>query len=107
MAMAVERSDHIATAMQIEDCLVRSRVRRRGPFRLDAARVYLFHRDVRRKRKGFALCVVLAAPLRDFGGTRAACDLRPEGGDFRIGHSAFPPAPRVPVWWKRSTPTAR
>ena len=90
MAMAVERADHIAAAVQIEQRRVALVIRGRGPFRAHAAGIDGLDPDSGGEPVGEAARVDVEAPLPVIVGARPGRQFRAQCADFRVAHVSLP-----------------
>jgi hypothetical protein len=86
MAMAVQRADHIAAAMQVQERGVAVGVGGRGPFGAHATSGHRLDHDIAGQPVGEAARVDVLAPLVVIIRPRTARQFRPQCDDFRIAH---------------------
>ena len=84
--MAVERSDHVAAAMQEQNDFRCIGAGGGCPLGFHAVGGDRFDNDIGRQAEAEAPGVVVATHFRQFGGAGAGGDLGAQGDDFRIGH---------------------
>ena len=90
MPVANERADHIAAAMQPDQCRIAGVVRGRGPFRPHPVRRHRLDSDVRRNLVLEGAGVHVFAPLPIIVGAHPAGQLLAERADLSTVHRFLP-----------------
>src|ERR1700757_2320830 len=98
MPVAIQRADHIAAAMHVEQCRVAIDLRGRGPLRPDSVCADRLDGDVARNAILQETCIHVLAALPVVIRTHSAGQLGAQRVDFRIAHVLLP----SPAWWCQS-----